>query len=161
DHALFALGLALAACKRSAASEPSSEAKSVQCADVQLKTVKDALEVRGTVAPPPDREAQVASQVTGRLLRVEVREGDEVALGQILARVDDAPLTDAAHQADAALARAKAEHENAETTLARIRRVFEQGIAARQEVDDAAAKEASAKATQAEAEAAARQAHRQ
>jgi multidrug efflux system membrane fusion protein len=161
DLAVVVLGLAICACKRSPDSEPSSGPKAVQCAEVQVKSVKDTLEVRGTVAPLPDREAAVASQVTGRLLKVEVREGDEVAVGDVLAKVDDAPLADAARQADAALARAKAEHDNAETSLARIRHVFDRGIAARQEVDDAAAKEASAKATQVEAEAAARQAHRQ
>jgi RND family efflux transporter MFP subunit len=161
DRLACAAIVALTACKRAADSEPAPGPKAVRCADVQSATVKEMLEVRGTVAPPPDREAQVASQVVGRLLRVEVREGDEVNAGQIVARIDDAALVDAAHQADAARARARAEHDNAQTSLARIQRVFERGIAARQEVDDAAAREASAKATEMEADAAARVAHRQ
>ena len=155
------LCLVTIACKRGANVEPSAGPKVVKCAPVQSATVTDSIEVRGTVAPLPDRDAQVAPQVGGRILRVEVREGDTVAAGQIVARIDDAPLVDAAHQADAALARARAELQNAQTTLARVRRVFEHGIAARQEVDDAAAKEASARAAEIEAEAAARQAHRQ
>jgi RND family efflux transporter MFP subunit len=158
---LFCLCCALAACKRGVEAEPHAGPKSVKCAQVQLATVRDSIEVRGTVAPLPAHDAQVAPQVSGRLLRVEVREGDSVVAGQVVARIDDGPLLDSAHQADAALARARAEHQNARTTLARVQRVFEHGIAARQEVDDATAKEASAKAVEAEAEAAARQAHRQ
>jgi len=122
--------------------------------------LRDVVEVRGTVAPLPDRDALLAPQVAGRLLKVEVREGDAVAEGTVVARVDDAPLVDAALQADAALTRAKAEHHNAVTTLARTQHVFEQGIAARQELDDAVAKEASTAAAEAEADAAARVARR-
>jgi RND family efflux transporter MFP subunit len=134
--------------------------KHVKCAPVEHATVSDRIELRGTVAPPMDKDTQLAPQVSGRLLAVDVREGDAVTAGKVVARVDDAPLVDAANQTDAALARAKAELENAQTTHARVKRVFEHGIAARQEVDDAAAKEAAAKAAEAEAEAAARLAHR-
>lgn len=158
---LSLLCMTAVACKRGTAVEPASGPKAVKCAQAQSALVTDSIEVRGTVAPLPDRDADVSPQVVGRILRVEVREGDTVTAGQIVARIDDAPLVDAAHQADAALARARAEHQNAQTTLARVRRVFEHGIAARQEVDDAAAKEASAKAAEIETEAAARQAHRQ
>jgi RND family efflux transporter MFP subunit len=155
---------ALTACKRSGA-EPTGEGesgpKTVKCAKVQTAAVKDRIEVRGTVAPPLERDAQVAPQVSGRLLRVEVREGDAVTKGQVVARVDTAPLLDTARQADAAVARARAERQNAETTLARVRRVFEHGIATRQEVDDGEAREASAKAAEAVAVAAAHQTHLQ
>jgi RND family efflux transporter MFP subunit len=149
-------------CKRSGEeAEPSTPARHVKCAEVQRATLTDRIELRGTVAPVPDRDSQLAPQVAGRLLAVDVREGDEVKVGQVVARVDDAPLVDAARQADAAVERAKAEAENAQTTYARAKRVFEHGIAARQEVDDAAAKETAARAAAAEAEAAAHQAHRQ
>lgn len=153
--------LALAACKQHEEGEPVPAPKPVQCAEVKTGARRDIIEVRGTVAPPPDKDVQIAPQATGRLVAVRVREGDAVKAGQVVAQVDDAPLVDAARQADAALARARAELANAETTLARIRHVFERGIAARQEVDDAAAKEAAARATEAEAQASARLAHRQ
>ncbi len=158
---LVLLCLVTIACKRGAEVEPSAGPKVVTCARVQSATVKDAIEVRGTVAPLPDRDALVAPQVGGRVLRIEVREGDPVVAGQVVARIDDAPMVDGARQAEAALVRARAEYQNAQTTLARVQRVFEHGIAARQEVDDAAAKEASAKAAQTVAESVARQAHRQ
>jgi membrane fusion protein, multidrug efflux system len=153
-------GLLAAACRRGDEVEAVAGKRAVRCAGVVVATVRDVVEVRGTVAPWPDRDVLLAPQVAGRLLKVEVREGDVVAEGAVVARVDDAPLVDAAVQADAAVARARAEHLNAQTSLARTRHVFEQGIAARQEVDDAAAREAATAAAVAEADAAARVAHR-
>jgi RND family efflux transporter MFP subunit len=158
---------ALVACKRAGheAEDEHDEApagpKHVRCASAENVTVSERVELRGTVAPPLDKDTQLAPQVAGRLLAVDVREGDGVTAGKVVARVDDAPLSDAASQADAAVAKARAEAENAQTTHARAKRVFEHGIAARQEVDDAAARETSAKAAVTEAEAAARVAHRQ
>ena len=57
-----------------------------------------------------------------------------------MASVDDASLVDDARAGRAVVARASAELENARATLARVKRVFEHGIAARQEVDDAKAR---------------------
>jgi multidrug efflux system membrane fusion protein len=133
----------------------------VRCAAVETAAVIDRIEVRGTVAPPPEKDAQVAPQVGGRLLSVEVREGDVVRKGQVVARIDTTPLLDAARQADAGLLRVRAERQNAETTLVRVQRVFDHGIATRQEVDDANARAAAAKASEAEAQALAHQAHLQ
>jgi RND family efflux transporter MFP subunit len=153
--------LTLSSCKTGHEAEGTRERRAVRCAPVQTAMVKATIELRGTVSPLPDRDAQVAPQVSGRILRVEVHEGDPVTSGQLLARLDDAPLADAAKQAEAGLSRARAERENAQTTLGRIQRVFERGIAPKQELDDAIAKEASAKAAEAEAEAVLRQAQRQ
>jgi RND family efflux transporter MFP subunit len=68
-------------------------------------------------------------------------------------------LQDDAAEAQANVARARAERTNAESTLARVARVVEHGIAARQELDDAMARAASAKAGEAQAVAAARRAN--
>jgi len=148
------------ACRRNEA-EPASTPRSVKCVAVQTATVRTYVQVRGTLVPLPDRQAQVAPQVSGRILRVEVREGDAVTAGQIVARIDDAPLADSAQEADAALERARAENGNAKTTLARLQHVFDRGIVAKQEVDDAAARDASTQAAEQENEASARTAHRQ
>jgi RND family efflux transporter MFP subunit len=139
--------------------EPPAGPKSVRCVQVASARLEQSVELRGTIAPLPDRDAQVAAQVGGRILRVLVREGEAVKAGQVVAQIDPAPLLDQAHGADAALARARAEHKNAETSLVRVQRVFEHGIAARQEVDDAAARAASAQASEDEAAAAAQRAH--
>jgi RND family efflux transporter MFP subunit len=139
--------------------EPAAAPKLVRCVEVKSGSIADTVELRGTLAPLPDRDAQVAAQVGGRILRVLVREGDRVTLGQTLAQVDSSQSLDQVHEAEAALARVHAERVNADTTLVRIQRVFEHGIAARQEVDDAAARAAAAQASEAEAAAAAKRAH--
>jgi RND family efflux transporter MFP subunit len=159
--ALILFCLAAVACKRDEEAAAPVVPKVVTCAPVQQATVRDAIEIRGTIAPLPERDAQVAPQVSGRVLRVFAREGDRVAQGEVVARIDDTTLVDAAHQAEAGLARARAEQKNAAIALTRVQRVFEHGIVARQEVDDATAKLASASAALAETEAAVRQAHRQ
>jgi RND family efflux transporter MFP subunit len=94
-------------------------------------------------------------------MQLLVREGDAVTAGQPVARIDNAPLVDQAKEAEAALAKTHAERRNAEATRARVERVFEHGIAARQEVDDAATRADTARAGEAEAEGAAKRAHRQ
>lgn len=153
--ALVALG-----CKHAEEHEPAAK-RAVRCAPAEAASLVDAIELRGTVSPLPERDAQVAAQVEGRLLRVYVREGDVVTAGQPVARVDVAPLVDDAQAAEAALAKTHAEVKNAKATLARVQRVFEHGIAARQEVDDATARADTATASQSEAESAARRARRQ
>ncbi len=153
--------LVLAGCKRPAPEEPAAEPRKVECAQVKTRSTQEGIEVRGTIAPLPDKDAQLAPQIAGRLLSVDVREGDEVKKGQLVARVDAAALEDAVRQADAVLSRATAEAVNAQTTQQRIAHVVERGIAPRQEADDAVAHLASARAAAVEAEASARQAHRQ
>jgi RND family efflux transporter MFP subunit len=159
--ALASLGfLALAACSsKERAAEPTK--RRVRCAAAKATTITDAIELRGTVSPLPDKDAQIAAQVVGRVLQVLVRQGDAVAVGQPIARIDSAALVDEARAAEAAVARTRAEVKNAVATSARVQRVFEHGIAARQEVDDATARADSATAAQNEAESTARRAQRQ
>ena len=151
-------------CRRDdAGSEPAGEAgrRLVHCAVVATRTVEDVVELRGTVSPPPDRDAQVAPQVAGRIVQVFVGEGDAVTAGQPVARIDSSVLIDQANEARAARDRARAERLNAEATRARTERVFEHGIVARQEVDDATTRAASARAAEDEVEAAWHRARRQ
>ena len=136
-------------------------ARRVRCAPARARELRDAVEIQGTIAPLPDRDAQIAAQVAGRILRVLVREGDHVRRGQPLARIDDAALRDQANQAAAQLARVHAESTLAATSRARVARVFERGIAARQELDDAVARVSTAEAGEAEARASAEIVRRQ
>ena len=73
-------------------------------------------------APPADRasgyveatEVRVAAEVSGRLLEVKVAEGDRVAAGDIVARIDTADT-------ELVLRRVTAEREQAEAQLALLR----------------------------------------
>jgi RND family efflux transporter MFP subunit len=155
--------LAAAGCQRGSAAdvEPGTGPKRVRCARAEARDVQDTIELHGTVAPLPDRDSQIAPQVAGRILRLFVREGDQVTAGQPLARIDDAALADQAKQAAAQLAKARTETSLAAVSRDRIQRVFDRGIAARQELDDADARLATARAGEAEARAAAEIANRQ
>jgi RND family efflux transporter MFP subunit len=157
--AAFAAG----ACRHATADgeEPGSGPKRVRCAPLEAREVQDTVDLHGSVVPLPDRDALYAAQVPGRIERVLVREGDAVRRGQPLAQIEGAGLADQAKEAAAALAKARAESALAATSKARIQRVFEHGIAARQELDDAEARLATAQATEAEARAAAGIANRQ
>jgi len=141
-------------------SEP-GRGKQVRCAPAQARQLQDTIEIHGTIAPLPDRDALIAAQVPGRILRVLVREGDRIVRGQALARIDDAALHDQAKQAEAQLAKARAESTLAGSSRARTERLFERGIAARQELDEAVARLSTSEATEAEARASAEIINRQ
>ena len=61
------------------------------------------------------REYRVASKVTGRLAEVLVGEGEKVAAGQLLARIDSPEVLARQAQADAAIEAAQSQADKAET----------------------------------------------
>lgn len=61
------------------------------------------------------REYRVASKVTGRLAEVLVAEGEKVAAGQLLARIDSPEVLARQAQADAAIEAAQSQADKAET----------------------------------------------
>jgi HlyD family secretion protein len=108
-------------------------------------------------------KVEVGSKITGRVVSLEVKEGDFVQLGQVTARLDDQEVTAQVRQAEAKLAvarsqlveaqagarpqevaqqsaevaRVAADLKNAEQSLRRTETLAREGIVARQEVDDA------------------------
>ena len=62
---------------------------------------------------------QVRSQVAGQLIKVHFSEGQNVAKDQLLFEIDPRPYRDALRQAEAAVARERAEIRSAEAALAR------------------------------------------
>src|SRR2546428_289283 len=97
-----ALGLvALPGCSRKGAGGPTRVPVTV--ARAEQRAVPFEIVATGTVEPR--QAAAVQSQVTGVVTRVAFREGDEVAVGDMLFRIDDRPFQAALDQAHAALAR--------------------------------------------------------
>lgn len=124
--------------------EADDEAKSASnaVADVTVTKVKRGsliqdLSVSGNVAAPPNQDAKVAAQVPGRIARVLVTEGDRVRAGQELAQLEGAQFQDQVRQAEAAVAQAKANVDNAKLAAQRNEDLLARGIAARKEVEDA------------------------
>jgi RND family efflux transporter MFP subunit len=137
----------VSACPRTAAEPPAPPAPlSVHCVAAAVEPLRRTVALKGLVEVSPGHHALVAAQTAGRLLSLAVREGQAVQKGALLAEVDARQAQDTAVQAKAALAAAEAGVQNARVSAERTQRLFEHGIAARQEVDDAEARLASQRA---------------
>ena len=104
---------------------------------VARRDLIEPLLVRGAVAALPNEDVKLSSQVPGRVVAMSVAEGDSIRARQVVAEIETPPLEDQQRQARAALSQARAALENARLNLARTERLFERGIAARKEVEDA------------------------
>jgi membrane fusion protein, multidrug efflux system len=140
--ATFAVGsfVFIAACRHQAEEEPKPPdvpTITAETATVTRRTLVDDVIVRGTIAAIPNEDVKVSALVAGRVNSVTVAEGDTVRQGQVIAELDRQPLVDQRRQASAAVEQAKAQLENARLNLQRNEQLFQRGIAAGKEVEDA------------------------
>jgi membrane fusion protein (multidrug efflux system) len=137
--AVASLALVLAACSPSekdatpppAAGAPSAagapgEAVTVTTEQVSVERVERTVDFVGTLHA--DAEAEVATEVDGRLLSIAADLGDQVAADQVLATLDGASLEAQVREATATLEKTTNE-EN------RARRLRDQGVMSQQEFD--------------------------
>ena len=136
------------ACSRkpAAGDEDESAKPEAVVAEVTLTRVKRAaisqtLSVTGTIAALPNQDVRVSALVAGRIASMLVSEGDRVARGQLLAKIDGRTYRDMAQQAESALDQAKASLENARLNRERNENLFGRGIAARKDLEDARTQE--------------------
>ena len=140
ERACLPLFWLFVACR--APDEPEPESKvTVHCRKPTREAIEETLELRGHLEPPPGGDLPLSAQVSGRVVDVQVREGQRVKAGDVVASVDDLASRDAVRQAEAALATARAAEFNASATLERTRALVGRGIAAHQELDDASARQ--------------------
>ena len=99
------------------------------------------------------RVAEVRARVAGIVLKRAYTEGTDVKAGQPLFQIDPAPLETALHAEQAALARARADAENAAITAKRYRELSAKKLASTQDLDTALANERTTRAAVKEAEA--------
>jgi len=85
------------------------------------------------------RVAQVRARASGILLKREFREGSDVKAGQLLFRIDPAPLVAAAQNAQATLARAEANAVQAKALADRYKPLVEANAVSKQEYINAVA----------------------
>lgn len=155
------LALGLAGCSHSGASADADEhaggasAKAeVTLTKVTRSDISQALTLTGTAAALPNQDVRVSSLVAGRIASLKVAEGDRVHAGEIVATLDDRQYKDQLLQAEAAAAQAKASFDNAKLSRARNEDLFQRGIAARKDMEDARTQESVASAAMRQAEAA-------
>jgi membrane fusion protein (multidrug efflux system) len=72
----------------------------------------------------------VASEIAGTVVHLDIREGERVDAGHVVLRLDDA-------EARAGVSVTRARLTNARDRLARVERLFGQGVASQQQLDDA------------------------
>jgi multidrug efflux pump subunit AcrA (membrane-fusion protein) len=165
---LITTGMLAAGCGGVMESRP-EKAEVVQGLNVQKmqkQNVADELEAPGSVIA--QSTAQVAARAMGTVLRVAVREGDNVKRGQVLAELDERELS--AHrsaaqaasraasagvlQATKAVAAAQAQADVMKKTYERYNYLREQKSVSPQEFDEVAAKQEAAQANLEQAKAA-------
>ena len=135
------------------ASESSAVAQ-VTLTRVVRADISQTLSLTGTAAAPLNQDVRVSALVPGRVAELSVAEGDTVKVGQVLARLDDRTYRDQLQQAEAALAQAKANLDNAKLARTRNEDLFQRGIVARKDLEDSRTQESVAAASLQQAEAA-------
>ena len=135
-------------------SNPSAMVAEVTLTRVARAEIRQVITITGSIAALPNQDVRVSSLVPGRIAQMNVAEGDQVRTGQVLAKIDDRPYRDQLQQAEAAVAQAKANLENAKLSRVRNETLFTRGIAARKDLEDARTQENVAAAGLRQAEAA-------
>jgi membrane fusion protein (multidrug efflux system) len=140
----LALAFGLAGCGPSTgaqgeeqAAKPEEAVAEVTVTKVARESISLTLQISGTIAAVPNRDAKVSAQVPGRIAELLANEGDVVEEGHVLARIESEPQRDQERQAQAALEQAKATLENAQLNQQRNETLFQRGIASRKELEDA------------------------
>ena len=111
------------------------KAVSVPTGFAKRETIKPVLTFAGNLDPV--WQAKIASKIAGRIQSVLVNEGDYVEAGTVLAALDSSEIDATVNAARGSVYDAKANLEQAETTLARYQRLLEKGAISQQEVDNA------------------------
>lgn len=144
------LALALAACEEEATPPP--PAVPVTVAVAERRAVPFELPATGTVEPL--QTVAVQPQVSGPIMRIAFREGEEVRKGQVLFQIDPRPFQAALARAEAILERDSAQAANAREEARRYAELAEREYVTAQQYEQARTGAAAAGATLAASEAA-------
>ncbi len=136
------LALALGACSNSA--PPPSPPPEVGVLTVRAADVPVVRSYPGRLAAT--LTAQVRARVTGVVLQRVYKEGTDVKAGDVLFKIDPAPLEASLRQAQGQLAQAEATARNAALKASRSKALGAKGLLAKQDVDDTVAAAAEADA---------------
>jgi len=114
----------------------------VEVTAVERGEVKRIVNLTGRVAPQV--EVNIIPKIPGRIRSISVDVGDRVRRGQVLAKIDDAELVAALHNAEAGLAVAEANArasaaalEDARRNLERMKQLYAAGAVSQQQLEQA------------------------
>jgi RND family efflux transporter MFP subunit len=137
------MGLVMLAAACAEPEPPAASARDVTAAEEPVVGVETARVRRGSIlqrisAPGSlvaKRTSRIGPEVAGRIAEIFVAEGDRVARGDPLFRIDPEPYQLARNQVRARLDRARAERRQIETDLARGRQLRSEEVLAEQRMD--------------------------
>jgi membrane fusion protein, multidrug efflux system len=145
---------AAAACGRKSAEEVESETVvPVTIEPAATGSIRASITATGTVTAAPGADQVVIAPQPSRIIEIPKAEGDRVNAGDVLVRFEIPSLRSDVASHNAELTRAQARLENARAAQTRAHDLFERGVAARKEVEDADRELADAQAGLAEARA--------
>jgi multidrug efflux system membrane fusion protein len=124
----------------------------VTVGSAERRAVPFELQATGTVEPL--QTVSIQSQVNGPIVRIAFREGQEVQKGQVLFQIDPRPYEAALRQAEALLARDRAQSANAEEEASRYEALAAKEYVTAQQYSQARTSAAATKATLAGSQAA-------
>jgi len=137
--AAFALGCA------KAGKAPPVEAVPVRVGTVVEKAVP--LQIRNIGSVQAYVAVAVRPQVSGQIMQVHFRDGQDLKRGELLFSIDPRPYEAALAQAEAALARERAQMENAQTDVRRYEDLVKKDYVTQQQYDSVKANAAATAAT--------------
>jgi len=111
----------------------------------EKKTIPVELHAVGTVEP--FATVAIKSQITGTLKSIHFKEGEDVKKGALLFTIDQRPFTALLNQAQGALAKDRAELDNARKELERYTHAVKKGYVSTEQADQAATRVATLTAT--------------
>lgn len=121
---------------------------------VSRAAMQQSATVSGNVVAPPNEDVKLSALVAGRITALAAAEGDRVHVGEVLAAIDSHTYDDQLRQAQAALEQASATTKNAQQNLQRNQTLFQRGIVAGKDLEDAKTQLSVAEAAQHSAQAA-------
>ena len=141
-HVWTACGLVgailLTGCHKAAPDETATEtAVAVEVEPAKTGAVREVFAATGLVTAAPGGDLIVTAPDSARIAEMPKAEGDRVRSGDLLVRFEIPTLTAGAASARAGIEQAMARLENAKSAADRLEGLFQRGVAARKEVEDA------------------------
>ncbi len=133
-----------------------AQASAVPTAPVQLKAAGASYALDGVIQAV--KQATVSAQASGRIAALNVKAGDRVRAGQVLASIDDREAQVGVTRSQAQIQQAEAELRNAQAQLDRTRDLQRQGFVSKAALDTADTQFKAAQAQREQALASGRQA---
>ena len=151
---LLAAACTLAACGHAGPEEVQTEAVvPVTVEAAALGTIQSAARVSGVVEPSPGADLSGSAPASARIVEIPKAEGDTVRRGDVLVQFEIPSLAADSATKRAEIDRANARLQNARSAQARAKDLFDRGVGARREVEDADRELADAEAALTEARA--------